>query len=185
MLAAVPLVLAWLEQVAPALPPLAEHLEAWRLLSRVVAYLFHCPNLAVRTAAFQTTLGQWHGRFVRPPQQLAQTSRSDQGFARRPGWLARLFAARPSLPKSFRETCELRALYPDAVKPKSHHILHLPEQVAAIGYAANCFAGERKHHWWKLLAERKFRGFERAVATEMLAICSEDWRPKVPGRRPS
>ena len=76
----------------------------------------------------------------------------------------------------------LRALYPDAVKPKSHHILHLPEQVAAIGYAATCFTGERKHHWLKLLAEHKFRGFERAVATEMLAICAEDWRSR--GARP-
>ena len=56
MLAAVPLVLAWLEQVAPALPPLAEHLEAWRLLSLVVAYLFRCPDIgpvarAIRAAA--------------------------------------------------------------------------------------------------------------------------------------
>ena len=76
----------------------------------------------------------------------------------------------------------LRALYPDAVKPKSHHILHLPEQVAAIGYAANCFTGERKHHWLKLLAEHKFRGFERAVATEMLAICADDRRSR--GARP-
>jgi hypothetical protein len=70
MLAAVPLVLAWLEQVAPALPPLAEHLEAWRLLSLVVAYLFRCPDVAARTAAFQRTLDQWHGRVGRPPQQL-------------------------------------------------------------------------------------------------------------------
>jgi hypothetical protein len=55
------------------------------------------------------------------------------------------------------------------VRPKSHHALRLPSQIAAIGHAANAFCGERKHHWLKAQAERKFRGYERAVATEMLS----------------
>ena len=47
---------------------------------------------------------------------------------------------------------------PGQVRPKSHHALHLPSQIAAIGFAANTFRGERKSHWLKAQAERKFRG---------------------------
>ena len=59
-------------------------------------------------------------------------------------------------------------------------MLHLPSQIAAIGYAANAFCGERKHHWLKGQAERKFRGYERAVATEMLSTCISEWQARGP-----
>ena len=68
MLSAVPLALAWLEAVAPAVAELREHLEAWRQLARLTELLFPCPTVASRLAELQGVLDSWHEACVRSPE---------------------------------------------------------------------------------------------------------------------
>ena len=75
----------------------------------------------------------------------------------------------------------LRRLCSGQVRPKSHHVLHLPRQVAVMGYAANSFCGGRKRHWLKTQAELEHRGYEKTLASQMVSTCLSDCGLAGPG----
>ena len=56
-------------------------------------------------------------------------------------------------------------------KPKCHYMLHLPDSISQVGYAANCFTPERRHKWLREQSETRYRGFERAVVYKMIGAC--------------
>jgi hypothetical protein len=65
-------------------------------------------------------------------------------------------------------------LYPDHVKPKSHHLLHLAADASCVGKALACFVTERKHRVSKHAATQVFRNFEQTVIRDMLNCMIED-----------
>ena len=71
-------------------------------------------------------------------------------------------------------TTLLRRLYP--AKPKSHYMLHLPQMVDHVGFAANCFTPERRHKWLREQSELRFRAFEQAVVNKLVCASVEQWR---------
>lgn len=58
-------------------------------------------------------------------------------------------------------------LYPDGIKPKWHHMLHLPEGLSQMGANLSCFVMERKHRVTKAAALSVFRHFEHTVLTDL------------------
>ena len=57
---------------------------------------------------------------------------------------------------------------PQAVKPKWHHMLHLPEQYRRLGKIISCFVTERKHKIVKRAASHVFRHLEHTVLADIL-----------------
>ena len=60
------------------------------------------------------------------------------------------------------------ALYPDAVRPKMHFLLHIPQCLASVGANVSCFATERKHRTAKLFANHIFNDFELSLTSSVL-----------------
>jgi hypothetical protein len=194
MLGAIPLINRWLADMAPRLPALAPHAVAWRDLAVVTRLLFHTPDVASRVAEIQAAVDRWHAGFVQGPQRV-----SCEGAIRQPG------VGRPSRGS---QACEhisrrhRRATYltgaccgllpggpkrlygRDSLKPKIHHLLHVPECVQQVGWAANCFTAERRHSWLRSQAEQRFRGYERAVIVKMVGSSIEQWRTAGQGPPP-
>ena len=85
MLSAVPVIRCWLEDVAPALPALRPHADAWALLAKVVDLLFHDADVATRTQVLQDSIDKWHAVFVPGPQRSERAS----GVAALSAWWAR------------------------------------------------------------------------------------------------
>lgn len=61
-------------------------------------------------------------------------------------------------------------LYPGGIKPKFHHLLHLPEDAEKIGVLLSCFPTERKHKLVKSSATDVFRNFQRTVLVDLVSI---------------
>ena len=59
-------------------------------------------------------------------------------------------------------------LYSSVVKPKAHHIFHIPDHMRNLGRLLSCFVTERKHRSVKAVASHAFRHFENALIREML-----------------
>ena len=59
-------------------------------------------------------------------------------------------------------------LYPDAIKPKYHHLFHLPENMDYLGVLLSCFPTERKHRSGKSCALRVFRHYEHTVLRDLV-----------------
>lgn len=74
MLSAVPVIRCWLQDVAPALPALRPHADAWALLAKVVDLLFHDPDVATKTQVLQDSIDKWHAAFVPGTQCSARPS---------------------------------------------------------------------------------------------------------------
>ena len=55
-----------------------------------------------------------------------------------------------------------------AIKPKWHHMIHLPEQVSSLGKALSCFVTERKHKQVKAAATWTFKNYEHTVLRSLL-----------------
>ena len=51
-------------------------------------------------------------------------------------------------------------LYPDQVRPKFHHVYHIPEGMLHLNKLLSCFVLERKHRSTKDAAEKCFRFIE-------------------------
>ena len=70
-------------------------------------------------------------------------------------------------------------LYPESVKPKLHHLMHRPLDIARVGKSIGCFTMERKHIAMKHCSQNKFRAYEsmvcRDIANQML-VDSKDLR---------
>lgn len=61
------------------------------------------------------------------------------------------------------------SLYPKlAIKPKWHHMMHLPEQVGSLGKALSCFVTERKHKQVKAAATWTYKYYEHTVLRNLL-----------------
>jgi len=58
-------------------------------------------------------------------------------------------------------------LCPSAVKPKLHHLLYLPSDIAKVGASLSCFAMERKHRVVKAASLSVFRHFEHTVLVDV------------------
>jgi hypothetical protein len=54
-------------------------------------------------------------------------------------------------------------LYPTAVTPKFHHLLHIPDNVIFLGKLLSCFVTERKHRFTKRAALFVFRHVDNTV----------------------
>ena len=67
--------------------------------------------------------------------------------------------------------------YAESVKPKLHHLMHLPLDIARVGKSIGCFAMERKHISMKHCSQNKFRAYEamvcRDIANHMLVDSKE------------
>ena len=59
-------------------------------------------------------------------------------------------------------------LYPDVVKPKWHHLLHIPENMSYVGRLLSCFVTERKHRSVKSVALHIFRHYEHTVVRDLV-----------------
>ena len=58
--------------------------------------------------------------------------------------------------------------YPDAIKPKWHHLFHVVDHVANLGCLLSCFVTERKHRVMKATANHAFRHYETTLTHEIL-----------------
>ena len=54
------------------------------------------------------------------------------------------------------------------IKPKAHHIFHLPDHIKNTGKLLSCFVTERKHRSVKQIANHVFRNFENTLVRDML-----------------
>jgi len=54
------------------------------------------------------------------------------------------------------------------IKPKWHHMMHLPDHMRALGCLLSCFVTERKHRAVKSSACHVFRHFEHAVVSDLV-----------------
>ena len=59
-------------------------------------------------------------------------------------------------------------LYPSAIKPKFHQLLHLPEDMVGLGSLLSCFPTERKHRSVKSVALHVFRNYEHTVLLDLV-----------------
>ena len=59
-------------------------------------------------------------------------------------------------------------LYPDAIKPKYHHLHHVPDHLQRMGVLLMCFVTERKHRTVKSAATATFGNFEKGIAVDVL-----------------
>ena len=59
-------------------------------------------------------------------------------------------------------------LYEDHVKPKMHHIFHIPDGMEWLGKLLSCFVTERKHKMIKRAALYVFRHIEHTVLTDVV-----------------
>ena len=59
-------------------------------------------------------------------------------------------------------------LYPSTIKPKWHHMLHLPSQYAAMKKIISCFVTERKHRSLKRAALYVFRYLEHTSLADLV-----------------
>ena len=59
-------------------------------------------------------------------------------------------------------------LYPKTIKPKWHHMLHLPRQYAAMKKIISCFVTERKHRSLKRAALYVFRYLEHTSLADLV-----------------
>ena len=60
------------------------------------------------------------------------------------------------------------ALYPDAVKPKFHHLFHLVDNMLFLGKLLSCFVTERRHRSVKKAALHVFRYMEHTVLADLI-----------------
>lgn len=58
-------------------------------------------------------------------------------------------------------------LYPGVIKPKLHHLLHVPEDMRRLGKLLSCFPTERKHRDTKQAALHIFRNFEGTLMQDL------------------
>ena len=59
-------------------------------------------------------------------------------------------------------------VYPDSIKPKFHHLLHIPDNMRTLGVLLSCFVTERKHRAVKKAACHVFRHFEHTVLADLI-----------------
>ena len=59
-------------------------------------------------------------------------------------------------------------LYPEYIKPKFHHALHLAEHIRFVGKLLSCWVTERKHRAVKAAAHWNFRTPERSTTRTLL-----------------
>ncbi len=69
-----------------------------------------------------------------------------------------------------------KALYPGYIKPKWHHLLHVPDNMNYLGVLLSCFVTERKHRTVKNAACHIFRHYEHTVLADMVNRQCEDFR---------
>lgn len=67
-------------------------------------------------------------------------------------------------------------LYEDHVKPKLHHLLHIPENMKFVGRLLSCWVTERKHRVVKAQASHTFRHIEHATTLDLLNDIAEEAR---------
>lgn len=60
------------------------------------------------------------------------------------------------------------SLYPTVVKPKFHHLFHIPDHIRSIGKLCNCFVTERRHRNVKAPAAYIFNHFEATLTKTQL-----------------
>ena len=60
------------------------------------------------------------------------------------------------------------ALYPECVKPKFHHALHLPEHIRFVGKLLSCWVTERKHRVVKAACLYNYKTPEKSTTKLML-----------------
>jgi hypothetical protein len=61
-------------------------------------------------------------------------------------------------------------LYSSHVKPKLHHLFHLPEDIRRVGKSIACFTLERKHIILKAAMLHTFRHFEETVCANVINL---------------
>ena len=62
-----------------------------------------------------------------------------------------------------------RRLYPDYIKPKFHHLLHVEENINHIGLLLSCFVTERKHRSVKRAGLWSFRHYEHTLIADIVS----------------
>lgn len=67
-------------------------------------------------------------------------------------------------------------LYPDAAKPKFHHLFHIIDHIRWLGKLLSCFVTERKHRATKKAALHVFRYMEHTVLADMVNSMVESMR---------
>jgi hypothetical protein len=65
-------------------------------------------------------------------------------------------------------------LYADHVKPKLHHMLHIPDNIAFLGKLLSCFVTERKHRIVKARANHTYRHMEHTVTLDLVNAFAEE-----------
>ena len=61
-----------------------------------------------------------------------------------------------------------RKLFPECIKPKSHHLLHVEENINHIGLLLSCFVTERKHRSVKRAGLWTFRNYEHTLIADIV-----------------
>ena len=61
-----------------------------------------------------------------------------------------------------------KRLYPSAIKPKWHQMLHIPDDAADLGLLLSCFVTERKHKTVKRAAVWTFRHYDHTLIADVV-----------------
>ena len=69
-----------------------------------------------------------------------------------------------------------KRLYPEYIKPKWHHMLHMPEDVADLGLLLSCFVTERKHRSVKRAALWTLRHYDHTLIADVVYREMENMR---------
>ena len=59
-------------------------------------------------------------------------------------------------------------IYPDQVRPKFHHLFHIPDNMEYVGKLLSCFVTERKHRATKAASRELFRHIEHTVIVDLV-----------------
>ena len=68
-----------------------------------------------------------------------------------------------------------KRLYPNHIKVKFHHLLHLPEDLQHLGLVLSCFVTERKHRDWKRTSIWAFRHVEHQSTFDFVNYCVQEF----------
>jgi len=68
-----------------------------------------------------------------------------------------------------------KLIYPGFIKPKWHHMLHIPDNMKELGVLLSCFVTERKHRIVKNAACHVFRHYEHTVLADLVNRQAQDF----------
>lgn len=66
-----------------------------------------------------------------------------------------------------------KELYPGVIKPKFHHLFHIPDHIKNLKKLCSCFVTERRHRMVKAPASHIYNNFEKTLTISQLSLLAD------------